>query len=259
MTLTADDLVKNLAALSRRFAGLAAKLAQAARELEGAGTLPPDSLLEELAAARDEFIDLRSSVLDAARTLAVTAPAQTAIDGLKALEAVVRALAEATAHESRRTTLADARRRVLAVLDRVMTINHVDDPNFAVLLEAQAKAREIRAAVLDPKGPTAESAAAIMQSTPVFSALLTLIEGRDRLDAEKCAVLEDSVTRLFGPALTLAVTRGKLVAGGAGGSAPPRARPAAPPKGFEGTVQPAATAPTQRFAPPASSPASPFT
>src|SRR2546429_5213788 len=94
MTPTADDLVKNLAALSRRFAGLAAKLAQAARELEGAGTLPPDSLLEEFAAARGEFIDLRSSVLDAARTLGVTAPAPAAIDGLKALEPVVRALAE---------------------------------------------------------------------------------------------------------------------------------------------------------------------
>src|SRR2546425_8233007 len=70
-----------------------------------------------------------------------------------------------------------------------------------------------------------------MQSTPVFSALLTLIEGRDRLDAEKCAVLEDSVTRLFGPVLTLAVTRGKLVAGGAGGFAPPPARPPPPPHG----------------------------
>src|SRR5256712_5958005 len=213
MTPTADDLVKNLAALSRRFAGLAAKLAQAARELEGAGTLPPDSLLEEFAAARGEFIDLRSSVLDAARTLGVTAPAPAAIDGLKALEPVVRALAEATANEPRRATLAEARRRVLVVLDRIMTINHVDDPNFAALLECQAKAREIRAAVLDPKGPTAESAAVIVEATPAFSALLTLIEGREHLDDAKFTVLEDSVARLFGRTLTVAATRGKLVAG----------------------------------------------
>src|ERR687887_86314 len=232
MTPTADDLVKQLAALTRRFAGLAAKLAQAARELEGAGTLPPESLIEELAAARGEFIDLRSSVLDAARTLAVTVPAQTAIDGLKALEAVVRALAESTANESRRTTLAEARRRVLTVLDRIMTINHVDDPNFAALLECQAKAREIRAAVLDPKGPTAESAAAIMEATPVFSALLTLIEGREHLDDAKFAVLEDSVTRLFGRTLTVAATRGKLVTGPADLPRAPE-RPAARPKTVE--------------------------
>src|SRR5213593_3964350 len=242
MTPNADDLAKNLAALTERFAGLAAKLIQAAQELQTSGTLPAEALLEELAAARGAFIDLRSSVLDAARARALTAPPQAEVGSLKALEPVLQAVAAAgaTQVQVQRTTLVEARRRVLAVLDRVMTINHVDDPNFAVLLEAQAKAREIRAAVLDPKGPTAEIAAAIMQSTPVFSALLTLIDGRDRLDAEKCAVLEDSVTRLFGPA-------------------PPRARPAAPPKGFEGTVQPAATAPTQRFAPPASSPASPFT
>ena len=248
MTPTADDLVKNLAALSRRFAGLAAKLAQAARELETGGVLPPESLIEELAAARDEFIDLRSSVLDAARTLAVTAPAQTAIDGLKALEAVVRALAEATAHESRRTTLADARRRVLAVLDRIMTINHVDDPNFAALLECQAKAREIRAAVLDPKGPTAESAAVIVEATPAFSALLTLIEGREHLDDAKFAVLEDSVTRLFGRTLTVAATRGKLVAGPADLPRAPE-RPAPRPKTVEEPVGPVVVAAAPSVAP----------
>jgi len=248
MTPTADDLVKNLAALSRRFAGLAAKLAQAARELEGAGTLPPDSLLEEFAAARGEFIDLRSSVLDAARTLGVTAPAPAAIDGLKALEPVVRALAEATVNEPRRATLAEARRRVLVVLDRIMTINHVDDPNFAALLECQAKAREIRAAVLDPKGPTAESAAVIVEATPAFSALLTLIEGREHLDDAKFTVLEDSVTRLFGRTLTVAATRGKLVAGPPDLPRAPE-RPAPRPKTVEEPVAPVVVAAAQSVAP----------
>src|SRR5213594_3469739 len=248
MTLTADDLVKHLAALSRRFAGLAAKLAQAARELETGGVLPPESLIEELAAARDEFIDLRSSVLDAARTLAVTAPAQTAIDGLKALEAVVRALAEATVNEPRRATLAEARRRVLVVLDRIMTINHVDDPNFAALLECQANAREIRAAVLDPKGPTAESAAVIVEATPAFSALLTLIEGREHLDDAKFTVLEDSVTRLFGRTLTVAATRGKLVAGPPDLPRAPE-RPAPRPKTVEEPVAPVVVAAAPSVAP----------
>src|SRR5438093_2482691 len=248
MTPTADDLVKNLAALSRRFAGLAAKLAQAARELEGAGTLPPDSLLEEFAAARGEFIDLRSSVLAAARTLGVTAPAPAAIDGLKALEPVVRALAEATVNEPRRATLAEARRRVLVVLDRIMTINHVDDPNFAALLECQAKAREIRAAVLDPKGPTAESAAVIVEATPAFSALLTLIEGREHLDDAKFTVLEDSVTRLFGRTLTVAATRGKLVAGPPDLPRAPE-RPAPRPKTVEEPVAPVVVAAAPSVAP----------
>ena len=246
MTPNADDLGKHLAALTERFAGLATKLVQAAQELQRSGTLPAESLLEELAAARGEFIDLRASVLEAARALSVTAPPQAGVGSLKALEPVLRAVAAAVATQAQRTTLIEARRRVLAVLDRIMTINHVDDPNFAALLECQAKAREIRAAVLDPKGPTAESAAAIMQSTPVFSALLTLIEGREKLDDEKFAVLEDSVTRLFGRTLTMAATRGKLVASG---PAPSRTRPAPPPKAFEEPVRPVATAPTQPVAP----------
>src|SRR5256712_8228574 len=257
MTPTADDLVKNLAALSRRFAGLAAKLAQAARELEGAGTLPPDSLLEDFAAARGEFSDLRSSVLGAAPTLGAPAPAPAAIDGLKALEPVVRALAEATVNEPRRATLAEARRRVLVVLDRIMTINHVDDPNFAALLECQAKAREIRAAVLDPKGPTAESAAVIVEATPAFSALLTLIEGREHLDDAKFTVLEDSVTRLFGRTLTVAATRGKLVAGPPDLPRAPE-RPAPRPKTVEEPVAPVVVAAAQSGAPRGPPPAPPL-
>src|SRR3989442_12101363 len=92
MTPNADDLAKNLAALTERFAGLAAKLIQAAQELQTAGTLPAESLLEELAAARGAFIDLRSSVLDAARTPAPPAPPQAEVGSPKALEPGLRAV-----------------------------------------------------------------------------------------------------------------------------------------------------------------------
>src|SRR5438128_10345247 len=250
MTPNADDLAKNLAALTERFAGLAAKLIQAAQELKTSGTLPAEALLEELAAARGEFIDLRSSVLDAARARALTAPPQAEVGSLKALEPVLQAVAAAgaTQVQVQRTTLAEARRRVLVVLDRIMTINHVDDPNFAALLECQAKAREIRAAVLDPKGPTAESAAVIVEATPAFSALLTLIEGREHLDDAKFAVLEDSVTRLFGRTLTVAATRGKLVAGPADLPRAPE-RPEPRPKTVEEPVAPVVVAAAQSVAP----------
>src|SRR3989442_15062130 len=87
MTPNADDLAKNLAALTERFAGLAAKLIQAAQELQTSGTLPAESLLEELAAARGAFIDPPSTVLDAARPPAPTAPPpQTQVGSPKAPE-----------------------------------------------------------------------------------------------------------------------------------------------------------------------------
>src|SRR2546423_3220280 len=154
MTAKADDRATPPAALPQRSAGLATKPAGAAQEPQGSGTPPAESLSEELAAARGEFVNLRSSVLDAARALAIAAPAQAELVSLSALEGVITAMAEAVASEAKRTTAAEARRRVLAVLDRIMTINHVDDPNFAALLDCQAKARAIRAALLHPAGPT---------------------------------------------------------------------------------------------------------
>src|SRR5207247_8787831 len=139
------------------------------------------------------------------------------------------------------------------VLVPVMTLNAVDDANSAALLDCRAKARESRGAVRDPTGPTAESAAAIMECTPAFSALLTLIEGRDQLDDEKFAVLEESVVKLFGRTLAVAVTRGKLVTGA---GAAPRApeRPTPPPRVLEAPVRPVVTAPPEPAAPPAPPP-----
>ena len=106
MTLSANEFAKHLATLTERFAGLATKLAQAARELQVSGTLPAESLLEELAAARGELVDLRSTVLDAAASLSVAAPSMAEVNSLKALEPVVRAVAEAIATEERRAATA---------------------------------------------------------------------------------------------------------------------------------------------------------
>src|SRR5437762_13617883 len=109
MTSKADDLVKHLAALTQRFAGLATKLARAAQELQGSGTLPPESLSEELAAARGEVVNLRSSVLDAARALAIAAPAPAEPGRPSAPEGVLAAMAAAGPGRATRTAAARAR------------------------------------------------------------------------------------------------------------------------------------------------------
>ncbi len=228
MTLNPTDLARYLATLTERFAGLASKLAQAARELQVSGTLPSESLLEELASGRGEFMDLRSSVLDVAHSLSVHAPPMTEVDSLKKLELVIRAVLEAIAGEERRQATAEARKRALAVLDRVLAIAHTDDPGFGGLAQCQAKAKELKRAVLDPRMLETESPV-IMESTPAFAALLTLIEGREQLDDDRFAVLEDSVTQSFGRQLAVAATRGKLVVVAAVAPPPAPARPAAPP------------------------------
>jgi hypothetical protein len=228
MTLSANEFVKHFATLTERFAGLATKLAQAARELQVSGTLPAESLFEELAAAQGEFVDLRSTVLDAAASLSVALPSIREVNSLKALEPVVRGVAEAIAAEERRAATAEARKRALAVLDRVLAISHADDPGFPTLVQCQAKAKELRQTVMDPKA-FETGAAPALETTPAFAALLTLIEGREHLDDERFAALEDSVSQSFGRQLAVAATRGKLsIAGAAAPPAAPRPSPQQP-------------------------------
>jgi hypothetical protein len=122
----------------------------------------------------------------------------------------------------------------------------VDDPGFAALAQAKARAQEIRQAVADPKAFESESAAAaIVDSTPAFTALLTLIEGRDLLDDERFAALEDSVSQSFGRSLAVAATRGKLAvaASAAPAASPAGERPAAPQR--EEPAPPPAAAPIE--------------
>jgi len=247
MPLNADDLRKRLSTLNERFSALAESLAQTARQLQISGSLPPESLLDEITKARADFGDVRHRVLDAARALALNSPAMSEIDSIKALEPVLESVVQAVVAEEKRNAATEARKRVMAVLDRVLAIAHADGPNFAALVQCQAKAKEIQAAAQDPKAFDTDNAPAFLESTPSFAALLSMIEGREALDDEKFAALEDTVTQAFGRALAVAATRGKLLVGGPAPAAPERpAQPA--PKAAEPAVKPAA--PTPPSAPP---------
>jgi len=247
MPLNADDLRKRLSTLSERFSVLAESLAQTARQLQISGSLPPESLLDEITKVRADFGDVRHRVLDAARALALNSPAMSEIDSINALEPVLESVVQAVIAEEKRNAATEARKRVMAVLDRVLTIVHADGPNFAALVQCQAKAKEIQAAAQDPKAFDTDNAPAFLESTPSFAALLSMIEGREALDDEKFAALEDTVTQAFGRALAVAATRGKLLVGSPAPAAPERpAQPA--PKAAEPAVKPAA--PTPPSAPP---------
>ena len=247
MPLNADDLRKRLSTLSERFSVLAESLAQTARQLQISGSLPPESLLDEITKVRADFGDVRHRVLDAARALALNSPAMSEIDSINALEPVLESVVQAVVAEEKRNAATEARKRVMAVLDRVLAIAHADGPNFAALVQCQAKAKEIQAAAQDPKAFDTDNAPAFLESTPSFAALLSMIEGREALDDEKFAALEDTVTQAFGRAVAVAATRGKLLVGSPAPAAPERpAQPA--PKAAEPAVKPAA--PTPPSAPP---------
>jgi hypothetical protein len=251
MALNVEDLAKRLAALSERFTTLAATLAQTAQQLQASGTLPPETLVDEITKVRTDFVDVRHRVLEGARSLSLNVPAMSEIDSIRALGPVLETVVQALAVEEKKAALAEARTRVLAVLDRVLTITHMDGPNFAALVQCLTKAKEIRQAAQDPKAFDTENAPAFLESIPSFAALLSIIEGRDALDDDKFAVLDEAVTQSFGRTLAVAAARGKLAIGA---SAPPAPR-AAPPAAKEQALRPAAAAQAPTPAPaPAAAP-----
>ena len=119
MALNADELGKRLAALSERFAGLAETLAQTAGQLQASGSLPAESLIDEITKIRTDFVDVRQRVLEAARSLSINAPGMSEIDSLKALGPVLETVVQALAVQEKQAALAEARTRVMAVLDRL--------------------------------------------------------------------------------------------------------------------------------------------
>jgi hypothetical protein len=266
MALDADELAQRFTALSERFSLLAQSLSQAAQQAQS-GAPPSESLIDEITSIRREFVDVRQRVVEATKALSVNAPGMAEIDSLKALRPVVEAVAKGIAAQEKRAALSEARTKVMAVLDRILAISHVDGPNFSSLVQCQAKAREVRQAAQDPRAFDSENAPAFLESTPSFAALLTMIENRDALDDDKFAALEDAVTQSFGKTLAVAATRGKLVVGAVPASAaaerPAAAVSAAAPRGLEpsprmATSPPAAPPqPSPRVAAPAAAPAAP--
>ena len=144
MALNAEDLAKRLAALTERLTALAATLAQTSQQLQASGTLPPESLVDEITKVRTDFVDVRHRLLESARSLSITVPALAEIDSIRALAPVLDTVVQAQAAEEKKAALAEARARVMTVLDRVLTITHMDGPNFAALVQCLSKAKEIK-------------------------------------------------------------------------------------------------------------------
>src|SRR5262249_32680914 len=241
MAPNAEDLAKRLAALSERFTTLAQALAQATQQAQ-AGTMPSEDVVDEITKIRTDFVEVRHRIVEAARGLSITVPAIAEIDGVGVLGPMLEAVVQALATQEKKAALSEARTRVMSVLDRVLMVTHSDGPNFAALVQCVIKAKEIRQAAQDPKAFDSEDAPAFLNSIPAFAALLSIIEGRDALDDDKFAVLDDQVTQAFGRTLAVAAARGKLMVGA---GAPPAAERPAPPAQREPVAPPAATTPTR--------------
>ena len=208
MDTNLDTLAQELTALSQRFADLGAKLGNAARALEDAGAPPGKALVTDLAGARDQFIQLRTDVLTAAQAASVLP--RTEPESLNELEPLLEAIQTTIRSRARAQAFEKKRQAVVATLDRVLSVVHRDDPAFANLVDCHDKARALRDSALALTDPEAPEAQRLATSAQPFADLLALVEDREALNDDRYAQLEESVSRGFGRALSVAIARGRL-------------------------------------------------
>jgi hypothetical protein len=219
VNLNLDAFTRQLDDLIGRFADLGPKLAEAASELQDGGAPPAEALVEALAAARLEFVELRAEIVLAAETLGVTVPDN--VESARSLEPLLTAIGSALEAERRRAGFEEMRSGIVAVLDRVDSITHQDDPDFGPLVTVKLKAAELKAAVAELTDANIEQAQAVVPKAQAFADLLTMLEATETVDDTRFSALEESVARAFGRQIAVAVARHRLLLPGQ----TPRARP----------------------------------
>jgi hypothetical protein len=231
-----EDLQRRIAALRTRFADVGARAAAVSRALTATAP-PPERLLEELRDVGAEFSVLRAAVLEQAASLP-RPPAISSLTRLRDLESVTAAVVEAERERGKRAAWDVACENAVGVLDRVRGLIHREDREFGALAECQAKARELRALLTGPPPPDlTEQTAQLETRLRPFIALVTLVDGWNRLDDERCASLQDVIAQTFGRPLGLAALRGKV--GHEGEPPPVREAPRAAPEPAEPADAPA--------------------
>lgn len=209
MPQTHTALLKELHGVSETFSRLGEKLTAVASELQVAGQPPKPHLLDELRASRETFEELRKRATDLAGSLADARAKQAdQIESLADLKALIQSLGEA---QERRAEDEKLSGQALALLDRVLTIEHCEEVDFPPLADCQLKAHELRRAIAALHWPDVHpEAAALAHRRHPLAELVTLVERHMDLDDDLWLLLKHAVSESFGRKLSLAAARGKL-------------------------------------------------
>jgi len=207
MDANVEEIARELAALTQRFADLGVKLGDAAQALQEAGAPPSTVLVEALSGAQGQFHQLRSQALTVADAAGVTAASP---ESLHDLEPILEAIAAALRERARREALDRVQQSAVAVLDRALEVLHQDDPQFPALVAGHAKAREVRTTILALTDLESDEMRRAVEEVRTFADLVAMVEAREGVDDDRYGQLEESVSRNFGRPLAVAAARGRL-------------------------------------------------
>ena len=208
-----QELVQQLKALSQRVPNLTGRLSPAVAKFKEDGTPLASNLIEELAAYRQEFANLRQKVL----ALGKSNSSQLDVASLRDLESLVKSIIASNSQD-------EVREEALTILNRVLTITHREQSDFAPLKACHQKAEELRRAISSsPVGTLHPNTKAVAERKHPVAAVLTLVEQQENLEDDQWVALEEEVAAAFGKQLAVAISRGKLTV-----PAPTKIPPAVP-------------------------------
>jgi hypothetical protein len=207
--LSSSFLFHSLTSLTETAEQLSVQLTQAAKKLHDTGEIPREDLLEAVTDLRERFLTLKEQGLATAEALATpTLPQPETLLSLDDLKTLAQGVA---AEEEKRARYDDILQQALAVLDRVLSIYHREQPNFSPLQDCHVQARTMREAITAMPWPNLHPAAeALAKGADPFSDLLTWVAQKDALDDDEWELLHETVEHTFGKALATAASRGKL-------------------------------------------------
>lgn len=200
-----DLLEQRIVNLEKAWANLASSLAAAVDFLKSNQLPPSDALAEEIYRLRREHADIQNAIL----RLDLDISGQVRPEDLLPLSDL-RQRFDTILQLYRRTD--DIRRHATQVLSRILELRHREFPEFAPLLECQARARELRNQIEEsPMNRQMLDIFEFSDDANPWIALVSLVEGHDDLDDEVWARRRDLVAEFFGKALEIAVSRAKIV------------------------------------------------
>lgn len=196
MEPTYETLKQQLSALSQRYTNLGNLLTEAAQHLKTAGTPPAKTLIDELIAYSKDFSEIQQKFITQGQKGAAQATS------VQQLQNLLQSLTATPGHQK-------THQQALAILERVLSLTHSEQTDFAPLQTAQNQARELQQSIQQSQQlhPAAE---ALATGNHALVALVNLVEKQDQLDDNQWAVLEEQITKVFGKSLGVAISRGKI-------------------------------------------------
>jgi hypothetical protein len=195
------QLQQKLTNLLNTYPNLGMRLALASKELQNAGVPLQESLLTELTNYQQDFNTLKTQVLELAKSREI--PTKILIS-LKDIENTFSHI------NSSSQSANDDSEQAIALLNRVLSLSHKEDNNFAPLQSVKAKAQELLKAV-SQAGKNHPDIKSLMTGSHPVAAVLKMVEEQDKLGDEQWLALEEKVTTAFDKKLVLAINRSKLV------------------------------------------------